>query len=99
MNEPELFSDKGRSEDFIQWMAAHPQGFYLNELAIGAFSRGSGSALLHRVGCFHLEVDASMSTTTHAKAAGMDAAALEVWAKQQGLKGSTMPTLLQRLPE
>ena len=70
---------------FKSWLARHPNGFYLNEGAVGNIKRGSGGTILHKVGCHHLGDGAGINSTTYAKVADDSLDALHTWARDNGL--------------
>ncbi len=76
---PQEFSTPARDQEFKDWHAQHPQGFYLNE-------RGHGEVMLHKVGCFHHGSGKRFRSTTRFKVGSDDREKLMEWAKKRNLK-------------
>jgi len=79
------FLTQAEDQQFKQWMAQHPDGYYLNEGLAGNIRRGKGGMMLHKVGCHHLGTGEGVITTTYAKAASEDRRELLTWADGAGL--------------
>ncbi len=74
------FLTQADDEQFKQWMAEHPNGFYLNETQVGNIKHGQGGVILHKVSCHHLGNGEGIISTTYAKVADEDREALVSWA-------------------
>jgi hypothetical protein len=79
------FTDQNQDQQFKDWLARHPDGFYLNERQRGNMISGQGQMMLHKVGCPHVGTGEGFITTTYAKAVSDDVDELIEWAKAKGL--------------
>ena len=75
----EKFLDLSQDQQFKDWLAQHPNGFYLNMVP------GKSKAMLHKVGCFHLGSGEDVVTTTHAKFADDNLHKLLACASNEGI--------------
>lgn len=80
-----IYTTPDDDQAFKDWMAQHPNGYYLNECAVGNIRRGSGDMYLHKVGCPHLGTGEGVCSTTFGKAPSDDREALVTWATGRGL--------------
>ena len=75
----EIFLDLSQDQQFKDWLAQHPDSFYLNKVP------GKTKVMLHKVGCFHLGSGEGVVTTTHAKFASDNLHSLIAWAAKEGM--------------
>ena len=71
--------DSADNEAFLAWIAANPEGYYLNQ-------KRSGEAMLHRGKCFHIEFNIPVRLTAARKMASTSRAQLEAWAVDEGIR-------------
>ncbi len=82
----EQFIGQAKDQEFKDWLAQHPHGFYLNERMTGNLMRGQGEMILHKVGCHHLGTGEGVISTTYAKAGSDNREELIEWAKGGGVR-------------
>ena len=75
----EQFVGQAQDQQFKDWHAQHPHGFYLNQ-------RGQGEVMLHKVGCLHHGSGKGFNSTTRFKVGSNDREELLEWAKANNLK-------------
>lgn len=79
------FTKQAEDQQFKDWLAQHPHGFYLNVRRRGNLERGQGQIMLHKVGCYHVGTGEGFTTTTNAKVVCDSQKELTQWAEAKGL--------------